>query len=134
MGAFMRVTDSRNIDFLIIFILTCNSCNSINSNGHMWLFVSTITKKENLIESKNRIIFLLTLSDVICLETWKWKAVLSLRRLWEERVHWSKRHFKGLFSSLRHYLPEKLQLTYALMAKIFDTGTSFVYVFSRLSE
>lgn len=30
-------------------------------------------------------------------------------------------------SSLRHYLTEELQLIYALMAKIFDTGTSFVF-------
>lgn len=33
---------------------------------------------------------------------------------------------KEVSSLLRHYLTEKLQLIYALTAKIFDTGTSFV--------
>lgn len=53
---------------------------------------------------------------------------------WEKHDNWNKHHFKGLFSSLRHYLTETLQLTYALMAKIFDVGTSFVYALAKLSE
>lgn len=95
--------------------------------SHMSIFANKKRGREDLVERQEQkyLLYGLTLSCITYFRNVEMEISLVLLD-YEKNMSIEINIIKEVSSLLRHYLTEALQLIYALMAKIFDTGTFFV--------